>query len=132
LLRHEKITVVWDSVVEAIIGGDGPMAGVEAVRVRNVKTDQTTNIAAQGCFIAIGHDPATEVFKGRIEMDDEGYIIVHPGTTRTSQPGLFAAGDCVDKIFRQAVTAAGLGCMAALESEKYLGSLEDQTAAAAE
>ena len=132
LLRHEKIAVVWDSVVEAIIGGDGPMAGVEAVRVRNVKTDQTTDIAAQGCFIAIGHDPATEVFKGRIEMDDDGYIIVHPGTTRTSQPGLFAAGDCVDKIFRQAVTAAGLGCMAALESEKYLASLEDQTAAAAE
>lgn len=132
LLRHEKIEVVWDSVVEEILGGDGPMAGVEAVRVRNVKTDQKTDIPVQGCFIAIGHTPATEVFKDRVDMDDEGYIIVEPGTTRTSQAGLFAAGDCVDKIFRQAVTAAGLGCMAALESEKYIASLEDRPAAAAE
>jgi thioredoxin reductase (NADPH) len=130
LFRHEKIEVVWDSVVEEVLGGDGPMAGVEGARVRNVKTGEVTDIAAEGFFVAIGHTPATEAFKGKLAMDDEGYILVEPGTTRTDKPGLFAAGDCVDKVYRQAVTAAGLGCMAALEAKKYVASQEDQRAAA--
>ena len=130
LFRHEKIEMVWDSVVEEVLGGEGPMAGVEGARVRNLKTGEATDIAAEGFFVAIGHTPATEVFKGKLAMDDEGYILVEPGSTRTDIPGLFAAGDCVDKVYRQAVTAAGLGCMAALESEKYIASQEDQRAAA--
>ena len=130
LFRHEKIEIVWDSVVEEILGGEGPMAGVEGARVRNVKTGEVTDIAAEGFFVAIGHTPATEAFKGKLAMDDEGYILVDPGTTRTDKPGFFAAGDCVDKVYRQAVTAAGLGCMAALEAEKYIASQEDQRAAA--
>jgi thioredoxin reductase (NADPH) len=130
VFRHEKIEVIWDSVVEEILGGEGPMAGVEGARARNLKTGEVTDIPATGFFVAIGHTPATEAFKGKVRMDDEGYIIVEPGTTRTDIPGLFAAGDCVDKIFRQAVTAAGLGCMAALEAEKYIAGQEDQPAAA--
>lgn len=130
LFRHEKIEMIWDSVVEEILGGDGPMAGVEGARLRNLKTGAVTDIKATGFFVAIGHTPATEAFNGKVRMDDEGYIIVEPGTTRTDKPGLFAAGDCVDKIFRQAVTAAGLGCMAALEAEKYIADQEDQRAAA--
>lgn len=130
LFRHEKIDVVWNSVVEEVLGGDGPMAGVEGARIRNLKTGEITDIAAEGFFVAIGHTPATEAFNGKLAMDDEGYILVEPGTTRTDKPGLFAAGDCVDKVYRQAVTAAGLGCMAALEAEKYIASQEDQRAAA--
>jgi len=132
LFRNQKIEIVWDNVLDEILGDEGPMASVEAVRIRNVKTGTTMDLPAEGCFIAIGHTPATEPFVGKLAMDAEGYIIVEPGTTRTSIDGLFAAGDCVDKIYRQAVTAAGLGCMAALESEKYLTTLGDQTAAAAE
>ncbi len=130
LFRHEKITVIWDSVVEEILGGDGPMAGVESARIRNVKTGAVSEIPAEGFFVAIGHTPATEAFKGKVAMDDEGYILVEPGTTRTGIPGIFAAGDCVDKIYRQAVTAAGMGCMAALEAEKFIAGQEDARAAA--
>jgi thioredoxin reductase (NADPH) len=130
LFRHEKVEMVWDSVVEEVLGGEGPMAGVEGARVRNTKTGAIRDIPADGFFVAIGHTPATESFAGKVAMDDEGYILVDPGTTRTDRPGLFAAGDCVDKIFRQAVTAAGLGCMAALEAEKYIASREDQRVAA--
>lgn len=126
LFRHEKIKMIWDSQVEEVLGGDGPMAGVEGARIHNLKTGAVTDIPAQGLFVAIGHTPATEAFQGKVTMDDEGYILVAPGTTRTNIPGLFAAGDCVDKIFRQAVTAAGLGCMAALEAEKYIANEEDQ------
>ena len=124
LLKHEKIDVVWDSVVDDILGGDGPMDGVEAVRVRNIKTDEVTDIPADGFFVAIGHDPATAVFKGQVDMDDENYVLVKPGSTVTNVPGVFAAGDVTDKVYRQAVTAAGMGCMAALEAEKFIAEHE--------
>ncbi|MEM7169713.1 MAG: thioredoxin-disulfide reductase [Pseudomonadota bacterium] len=132
LFAHPKIDMVWDSVVEEVTGGDGPMDGVEGVRLRNVKTDAMTDLAVTGLFIAIGHDPATGVFKGHLDMDDEGYILAAPNSTKTNRPGVFAAGDCVDKIFRQAVTAAGMGCMAALEAEKFLAEQEAGATQAAE
>ena len=132
LFRNEKIIVVWDSAVNEVLGGDGPMAGVEAVRVKNVKTGATSDIPAEGLFVAIGHDPATQPFIGQLPMDDEAYLVAELGSTRTAVPGVFAAGDCVDKVFRQAVTAAGMGCMAALEAEKYLAELEDADRVAAE
>ncbi|MBT6139141.1 MAG: FAD-dependent oxidoreductase, partial [Rhodospirillaceae bacterium] len=114
-----------------VLGGEGAMDGVEAVRIRNVKSDATTDIAAEGCFVAIGHTPSTEVFQGQLELDDEGYLVAaSPGTARSSVEGVFVAGDCVDKIYRQAVTAAGMGCMAALEAEKYLAEQEDAAQAA--
>ncbi len=128
LLRHPKTEVIWDSVVDEVLGGEGPMDGVAGLRLKNLKTGGTDEIAVTGLFIAIGHDPATAAFRGALEMDDEGYILASPNSTKTSVPGVFAAGDCVDKIFRQAVTAAGLGCMAALEAEKYLAELEDDAA----
>ena len=131
LFRHPKVTMVWDSVVDEVLGGAGPMDGVEAVRIKNVKTGETTDIAAHGLFVAIGHDPATKPFQGALPLDEEGYLITEAGSTRTSIPGVFAAGDCVDKVYRQAVTAAGMGCMAALESEKYVAALEDAAHAAA-
>jgi len=127
LFRHPKVSVVWDSVVEEVLGDD---MGVTGVRVKNLKSGQTSDIDCHGLFVAIGHDPATQPFKGKVAMDEEGYILAEPGSTRTDVPGLFAAGDCVDKVFRQAVTAAGMGCMAALEAEKYLAALADQAAAA--
>jgi thioredoxin reductase (NADPH) len=132
LFKNPKIEVIWDSVVEDILGGDGPMDGVEGVKLRNVKTDATRDLAVTGVFVAIGHDPATKIFQDKLEMDDEGYIIAAPNSTRTSVPGVFAAGDCVDKVFRQAVTAAGMGCMAALEAEKYLAEVADAESRAAE
>ncbi|MEQ8585662.1 MAG: thioredoxin-disulfide reductase [Thalassobaculaceae bacterium] len=131
LFRHPKVSVVWDSVVDEVLGGSGPMDGVEAVRVKNVKTGETTDIAAEGLFVAIGHDPATAPFRGQVPLDDEGYLITEAGATRTAIPGVFAAGDCVDKVYRQAVTAAGMGCMAALEAEKYVAELEDAAQVAA-
>ena len=114
LMRHPKIEVIWDSLVEEVTGGEGPMAGVEGLVLRNVKSNETSTLSVTGLFIAIGHDPATGIFKDKLEMDEEGYIKVVPNATLTSLPGIFAAGDCVDKVFRQAVTAAGMGCMAAL------------------
>ena len=132
LFRNPKIEVVWDSVVEEVTGGSGPMDGVEGVSLRNVKTGETSSLKVGGLFVAIGHDPATAAFKDRIEMDDEGYILASPNSTKTSIAGVFAAGDCVDKVYRQAVTAAGMGCMAALEAEKYLAEQEADAAAAAE
>jgi thioredoxin reductase (NADPH) len=132
LFRNPKIEVVWDSVVEEVTGGSGPMDGVEGVSLRNVKTGKTSSLTVGGLFVAIGHDPATAAFKGRIEMDGEGYILASPNSTKTSIAGVFAAGDCVDKVYRQAVTAAGMGCMAALEAEKYLAEQEADAAAAAE
>ncbi|MGD8810140.1 MAG: thioredoxin-disulfide reductase [Gammaproteobacteria bacterium] len=131
LLKHPKIETVWDSVVEEVLGeGDPP--GVTGVRVRNVKTDATAEIPCQGMFVAIGHDPATAVFKGKVEMDAEGYIVTAHDSTATNIPGVFAAGDVKDKVYRQAVTAAGMGCMAALEVEKFIAELEDTASAAAE
>lgn len=129
LFKNPKIEVVWDSAVEEILGDQDPL-GVTAVRIRNRKTDAVSEIPVHGVFVAIGHDPATRVFAGHVEMDDEGYILTEPGTTRTDIPGVFAAGDVVDKTYRQAVTAAGMGCMAALDAEKFLAEMEDGEKAA--
>lgn len=119
--QHPKITVVWDSVVEEVKGDEEPKS-VTGVRVKNIKTGDEQTIPAHGIFVAIGHDPATKIFKGEINMDSEGYIITRPDSTATNVPGVYAAGDVKDKIFRQAVTAAGMGCMAALEAEKWLAA----------
>ena len=128
LLQNEKIEVIWDSVVDEVLGGGDPLQ-VTGARIKNVKSEQTMDIELQGIFIAIGHDPATGVFKNKIDMDDEGYILTKPDSTVTSIPGIFAAGDVKDKTYRQAVTAAGMGCMAALEAEKFLAEHEMPTAA---
>ncbi len=131
LLRHDKIEVLWDHVLDEVLGDDQP-PGVTGARVRNVKTDAVSDLAVDGVFVAIGHVPQTDLFKGKLAMDDEGYLITAPDSTATEIPGVFAAGDVQDKIYRQAVTAAGTGCMAALEVERYLGALDDSAAEAAE
>lgn len=131
LLAHDRIEVMWDSAVDEVVGDEDPL-GVTGVKVRNTKTDAITDLAVDGVFIAIGHDPATQLFKGKVDMDDEGYITTAPDSTRTSVDGVFAAGDVQDKTYRQAVTAAGTGCMAALEAEKFIAELESQAAQAAE
>ena len=123
LFKNEKVEVMWDSQLDEVLGGGDPLE-VTGARVKNVKTGETTDLGLQGVFIAIGHDPATEVFKGKVDMDGEGYILTAPDSTVTNIPGVFAAGDVKDKVFRQAVTAAGMGCMAALEAEKYLATKE--------
>ena len=125
VFRSRNINIVWDSEVIEICGDSKPGLGVESVKVINLITKTSSDISAQGCFVAIGHTPATEPFRNKIDMDKDGYIIVSQGTTKTNVSGIFAAGDCVDKVYRQAVTAAGLGCMSALESEKYIASLGD-------
>ena len=132
LLRHDRIDVLWHQVVEEVKGGDGPMDGVEAVTLRHTQTGERRSLPVTGLFVAIGHDPATAPFQGVMASDDEGYLLAEPNSTRTSIAGVFAAGDCVDKIYRQAVTAAGMGCMAALQAEKFLAEQEDAAAAAAE
>ena len=119
LFDNDKIEVMWDSVLEDVVGDEDPL-GVTGLRVRNVKTDEISDLAVHGVFIAIGHDPATKLFKGKLDMDDEGYIRTGADSTATNVPGVFAAGDVRDKVFRQAVTAAGMGCMAALEAERFL------------
>jgi len=131
LLAHPKISVIWDSAVEEVMGASEPL-GVTGVVVRNLKTGATSEHATDGLFVAIGHEPATSLFRGQVEMKDNGYIIVKPGTTQTNIPGVFAAGDVADETFRQAVTAAGLGCMAALEAERFLAEHEHHAAVAAE
>ena len=113
-LDHDKIEVLWDSVVEEVLG-DGSVSGI---RVRNVNTDAASEMAVDGLFIAIGHDPNTAIFQGQIELDDEGYIVADG--TRTSVEGVFAGGDVVDKVYRQAITAAGMGCAATLDAERWL------------
>ncbi len=132
LFRHPKVKVIWDSAVDEVLGGSGQFDGVTGLRLKNLKTGQSSEIKVDGMFVAIGHDPATRVFKDHVAMDEEGYILARPNSTVTSVPGVFAAGDCVDKIFRQAVTAAGMGCMAALEADKWLAAEADRQAQAAE
>jgi len=119
LADNPKITLRYDSVVDEIIGREDPK-GVEGIRVRNLEDDRAETLPIDGLFVAIGHSPATEIFRGQIDMDGEGYIRTAPDSTRTNVPGVFAAGDVKDRIFRQAVTAAGMGCMAALEAERFL------------
>lgn len=129
LFKHPKIEVIWDSAVEEITGTSEPCS-VTGVRIRNVKTGETTQRAADGVFIAIGHAPATELFKGQLPMTPSGYLITAPDSTATAILGVFAAGDVKDEVYRQAVTAAGMGCMAALEAERYLAKHEVHAAAA--
>jgi len=131
LFAHEKIEVLWDTVVEEVTGEASP-PGVTGLRLRNVKSGAESTLAVDGLFVAIGHDPATKLFRGKLDMDAEGYIVTAPDSTRTSVDGVFAAGDVQDKIYRQAVTAAGSGCMAALEAEKFLAGHETAAAEAAE
>ena len=119
LKANKKIEIIWDSVVEEVLGTDEPKV-VNGIKLKNVKDNKSSELKVDGLFIAIGHDPATSLFKNQIEMDKEGYLKTKPDSTVTNIPGVFAAGDVKDKIFRQAVTAAGMGCMAALEAEKYL------------
>ncbi len=121
LKANKKIEIIWDSVVEDVIGEKNPKS-VKGIKIKNVKTNKVSELKIDGLFIAIGHDPATSLFKGQLNMDKEGYIVTKPDSTVTNVPGVFAAGDVKDKIFRQAVTAAGMGCMAALEAEKHLSS----------
>ena len=119
ILSHPKINIIWDSAVKEIIGTDNPK-GVTGVLLENTKDKTTKQLNTHGVFVAIGHDPATKIFKDQIKMDTEGYILTDPDSTKTNIKGIFAAGDVKDKTFRQAVTAAGMGCMAALEAEKLL------------
>ncbi|GLQ06262.1 thioredoxin-disulfide reductase [Sneathiella chinensis] len=127
LHKNPKIEVIWDTVLEEILGDDNPL-GVTGARIKNVNTGETRDLSVHGVFVAIGHKPNTDVFAGKITMDDEGYILTAPDSTATNIPGVFACGDVQDKIYRQAVTAAGTGCMAALEAEKYLAENEDHAA----
>ncbi len=128
LFANPKIDVCWNSVVEEIVGEAGPPPRVTGVRVRDVTTGAERVIPASGFFVAIGHTPVTDLFKGQLTLDEGGYIVTRPDSTATEIPGVFAAGDVKDKVFRQAVTAAGMGCMAALEAEKFLAA-EEATAA---
>src|SRR5579885_286265 len=123
LFANKKVAVIWDSVVTEILGGGEP-PHVTGLRLQNARTGQTSELAADGVFIAIGHTPVTGLFRGQLALDAEGYIITRPDSTATDIPGVFAAGDVRDKVFRQAVTAAGMGCMAALEAEKFLAAAE--------
>jgi len=119
LKANKKIEIIWDSAVEEVLGTSDPK-GVNGIKIKNLKTNDITELKVDGLFIAIGHDPATSLFKNQLNMDKEGYLITKPDSTETNISGVFAAGDVKDKIFRQAVTAAGMGCMSALEAEKFL------------
>ena len=119
ILSHPKIKIIWDSAVKEVLGTENPK-GVTGVILENTKNKSTTKVDTHGIFVAIGHDPATKIFTNQITMDKEGYILTEADSTKTNIKGIFAAGDVKDKTYRQAVTAAGMGCMAALESEKFL------------
>lgn len=121
LFAHEKVDVVWDSVLEEVVGDTDPL-GVTGVKLRNIKTDTVTELAVDGVFVAIGHTPNTELFKGILDMEDGGYLITKPDSTGTNIDGVFACGDVQDHTYRQAVTAAGTGCMSALEADKFLAA----------
>jgi thioredoxin reductase (NADPH) len=129
LFKNPKIEVVWDSVLEEVVGAGDPK-GVTAVKLKNVNTGELSEHPADGVFVAIGHSPATELFEGQLPMKAGGYLVTKPDSTATDIPGVFAAGDVTDEIFRQAVTAAGMGCMAALEAEKFLAAQEHALTAA--
>ena len=123
LFNHEKVEILWDTTLEKILGEDNP-PNVTGVRLKNVKTGEVYDKPTHGIFIAIGHKPSTEIFKGHVTMNEGGYITTAPDSTATNISGVFAAGDVSDETFRQAVTAAGLGCMGALEAEKFLAEHE--------
>ena len=123
LFKNPKVEVLWDTTLEEVIGDENPL-GVTAARLKNVKTGETTDLPVHGIFIAIGHAPATELFKGKLAMKANGYLITAPDSTATDIPGVFAAGDVTDETYRQAVTAAGMGCMAALQAEHFLSEQE--------
>jgi thioredoxin reductase (NADPH) len=123
MFKNPKIEILWNKTLEEIVGTDNPKS-VKFVKIKDTYTGLITQIDVEGVFIAIGHRPNTEIFKGLIDMDDEGYIITKPDSTETNIPGIFASGDVQDKIYRQAVTAAGTGCMAALEAMKYIAEKE--------
>ena len=122
LFKNKKVECVWDSELKEIVGDEDPL-NVKSINIKNTKTNETSSIELDGVFVAIGHDPATQIFRDQVEMDEDGYIITKPDSTLTNVEGVYAAGDVKDKIYRQAVTAAGMGCMAALEAEKYLAEL---------
>ena len=122
LFKNEKVECVWDSELKEIVGDEDPL-NVKSINIKNTKTNETSSIELDGVFVAIGHDPATQIFRDQVEMDEDGYIITKTDSTLTNVEGVYAAGDVKDKIYRQAVTAAGMGCMAALEAEKYLAEL---------
>jgi thioredoxin reductase (NADPH) len=129
LFRLPNVKVIWDSALEEICGQDSP-SSVTHVRIRNVKTGAVSELRTDGVFIAIGHKPSTELFSGQLDMKPGGYLQTAPDSTATNVPGVFAAGDVTDDVYRQAVTAAGLGCMAALEAERYLAAIEETRQAA--
>jgi thioredoxin reductase (NADPH) len=129
LFKHPKIEVVWDSVLDEVCGADNP-SKVTHIRLKNIRTGKLQDMPADGVFIAIGHAPATELVAGQVKLKPSGYVEVAPNSTATSVPGLFAAGDVADEIYRQAVTAAGMGCMAALEAERFLAHAVSERAAA--
>lgn len=123
LFKNDKIEIIWDTALEEVLGDENPK-GVTGAKIRNLKTNELSEVKVDGIFIAIGHKPNTDLFKSKIEMDDEGYIITKADSTATNLAGIYAAGDVQDKIYRQAITAAGTGCMAALEAEKFLAEEE--------
>ncbi|WP_198370170.1 thioredoxin-disulfide reductase [Roseomonas rosulenta] len=128
LFAKPNVTVLWDTITEAVLADDGGRVPVaRGLALRHAKTGERSELKVDGVFVAIGHAPATALFQGQVEMDAEGYIRTQPGTTRTSVPGVFAAGDVQDRVYRQAVTAAGTGCMAALEAEKFLAAADAET-----
>jgi thioredoxin reductase (NADPH) len=127
LFAHPNINVIWNKQVNRFVGGGAP-EGLVALELKDTQTGELSSIDVEGGFVAIGHSPATELFKGKLDLDSDGYVKVEPGTTRTSVPGVFASGDVMDKVYRQAVTAAGTGCMAALDAEKFLAEADFETA----
>jgi len=128
LFAATNIEILWNHVLEEVVGTEEPL-GVTGARLKSTLTDEITALDVHGVFIAIGHTPSTQIFKGQLPMDDEGYIIKEADSTATNIPGVYAAGDVTDKIYRQAVTAAGMGCMAALEAEKFIAGMEHAKAA---
>jgi thioredoxin reductase (NADPH) len=130
LFAHPNIKVLWNKVVDRFVAGGEP-EGLTGLELRDTRTGEMSHVEVEGGFVAIGHSPATELFQGKLKLDTDGYIEVETGTTRTNVPGVFACGDVMDKVYRQAVTAAGTGCMAALDAEKFLAEAEFEASAAA-